>query len=519
MSEVNAKKVLCGTFLIKKTLHEVLLEEAVIKWRTSSTKARTTTPWDVTVQLQDVLCVEGSLNSTEKKATAPHFSLHYISKKPNHRWSHETVTFLAATPEEDIDPWLKHIEKYFSRLQRPQRLLVFINPVAGAGTGVKTYDKVAAPLFKLCDVKTDVIITENGEHTGKVLDQYDLSSIDGIVSVGGDGTFSQAFNGLLLRMAKDAGIDIDDSTQDPVVPSVPIGLIPAGTGEWMAYNATWTSDPVTSTLHIITGQRHMINMGSVRSAGKLVSFGTIVIGQGISGETIRRSQEWRYLGAIRYLAAFIWTFIQGIKSFDADIHFKPLPQQPTLSQNGFNPEHGCEPHLASSKVISTYDASEGNVDSHCPDAASKGLHPAADGWHIREGSFSNLAMFLKLSPTIIQKQLQQDNSLPPKPYSPAMPLHQIDAGTSVLSTLKELIGLGKEGSYEDEPPWGRQHDKVRVTHALEYKVVLNQNHTEDFYSWINIDGESYKIEDRITHVKFHKHLLPMFGTGLCSQVT
>ena len=502
-----------GTFRIKKTAHEVLLEEAVIKWRTSSTKARTTTPWNVAVQLQDVLCVDGSVNSTEKKATPPQFSLHYISKKPNHRWSHETVTFLTVTPEEDIDPWLKHIQQYCGRLQRPERLLVFINPVAGSGTGVKTYDKVAAPLFKLCDVKTDVIITENGEHAGKVLDQYDLSSIDGIVSVGGDGTFSQAFNGLLLRMAKDAGIDLNDHTQKPVMPSVPIGLIPAGSEQWMAYNANVVSDAATATLQIVTGQQHKIHIHSVHDADKFITFGAIVVGQGITGEDIYKTQSLRHLGpSLKYLTAAVWTLLQSIKSSEVKIHYRPVPQASNDPSNcrgtaskGSDGEQPAEPSVSDVNSAMDFSATK---DGKMQEAVT------ADGWKVIEGTFCSIIMMQdQKGPEHIDKLLKQSQSIAPSRDFVTMTIHQVCPTASRVYMTKEIMGLNRGESQELQPAWGRQHDKVCVTHALEYKIIFTQEPDDRMYKWLNIDGEPFKIESKVIHVQGHPNLLPMFGSG------
>ena len=465
------------------------------------------------MQLQDVLCVDGSVNSTEKKATAPHFSLHYISKKPNHRWSHQTVTFLAVTLEEDIDPWLKHIQQYCGRLQRPQRLLVFINPVAGSGTGVKTYDKVAAPLFKLCDVKTDVIITENGEHAGKVLDQYDLSSIDGIVSVGGDGTFSQAFNGLLLRMAKDAGIDLNDHTRKPVVPSVPIGLIPAGSGQWMAYNANVVSDAATATLQIVTGQQHKIHIHSVHDADKLVTFGAIVVGQGISGEGIHKSHSLRSLGpSLRYLTAAVWTWLQNIKSSQVKIHYRPVPQIPNDPSNGGGTaSEGSDGEQLEASVSDVNSAMHfsGMEDGKMQDAAT------ADGWEVVEGTFCSIIMLQdKIGPKWINKLLKQSHPIVPSRNFVTMTIHQVCPTASRMYMTKEIMGLNTGESLEPDPAWGRQHDKVHVTHALEYKIVFTQEPNDRMYRWLNIDGESFKIAGKVIHVQGHPNLLPMFGSGI-----
>ncbi len=62
--------------------------------------------------------------------------------------------------------------------------------------------------------------------------------------------------------------------------------------------------------------------------------------------------------------------------------------------------------------------------------------------------------------------------------------------------LKEMFGIATgEGLTEDsEPSWGRPKDRVWVSRSRELKVVL----CEDLgggNSWLNVDGESYMIEE------------------------
>ena len=51
----------------------------------------------------------------------------------------------------------KFLIRFISFADRPKRILVIINPNSGRKRGIKIYQKIASPLFKLCDVKTDVI--------------------------------------------------------------------------------------------------------------------------------------------------------------------------------------------------------------------------------------------------------------------------------------------------------------------------------------------------------------------------
>ena len=55
---------------------------------------------------------------------------------------------------------------------RPKRLLIFINPKSGRGKSVSLYEKLAAPLFKIASVETDVI----GVYNGPLLDPRSIYS-------------------------------------------------------------------------------------------------------------------------------------------------------------------------------------------------------------------------------------------------------------------------------------------------------------------------------------------------------
>ena len=49
-----------------------------------------------------------------------------------------------------------------------------------------------------------------------------------VVSAGGDGTFADCCNGLLLRAAKEAGIDVDNPNMKLAQTSTRIGILPTG---------------------------------------------------------------------------------------------------------------------------------------------------------------------------------------------------------------------------------------------------------------------------------------------------
>ena len=76
-----------------------------------------------------------------------------------------------------------------------------------------------------------------------------------MVSVGGDGMFHEVLNGLLIRAQQDAMLDSTSQDFQPVPLDIPIGIIPAGSTDAVAFCTTGNNDPVTAALHIILGQK------------------------------------------------------------------------------------------------------------------------------------------------------------------------------------------------------------------------------------------------------------------------
>ena len=74
--------------------------------------------------------------------------------------------------------------------------------------GLSIYEEEVDPIFGLCGVSTEVVVTQSFGEGRRLLLTRDLTGIDGIVVVGGDGTFGDIAQGLLERAQRDAGLDI-----------------------------------------------------------------------------------------------------------------------------------------------------------------------------------------------------------------------------------------------------------------------------------------------------------------------
>lgn len=129
-----------------------------------------------------------------------------------------------------------------------------MNPYGGKKKGLKIYEKQVKPLFVVAGIEVTVIITQRQNHARDTLLNCSFDNIDGVACVGGDGTFAEVFNGLVLRAARDSGIDHNDPDARLPVPVLRVGIIPGGSTDTMAYCFHGTTDIQTAVLYIILGK-------------------------------------------------------------------------------------------------------------------------------------------------------------------------------------------------------------------------------------------------------------------------
>ena len=99
-----------------------------------------------------------------------------------------------------------------------RRLAVLVNPRGGKQNGIQVLDRVRH-IFAAAAIELDVRVTERVGHANEIAKTLDLESIDGVCVIGGDGTIHEVADGLMHRKE---------------IAMVPIGIIPAGTGNALA---------------------------------------------------------------------------------------------------------------------------------------------------------------------------------------------------------------------------------------------------------------------------------------------
>ncbi|CAG2193934.1 CERK [Mytilus edulis] len=163
---------------------------------------------------------------------------------------------------------------------RPKSLLVIINPNAGKKRGIKVYKKVADSLFQLCGVKLDIIVTNRQNEPTEILKNYDLSKIDGIVTVGGDGLYCECMNGLVKRVQQDNRSHVDS------------------------------------------------NIVSVHAGRHLLSYSALVLGFGLFGDMMHDCEKFRWMGPSRYNIIPLGSMLKR-REFDVEVEYYPLTQKET----------------------------------------------------------------------------------------------------------------------------------------------------------------------------------------------
>ena len=127
----------------------------------------------------------------------------------------------------------------------PRHLQIIINPVSGRGQAVEIFKRVR-PLFDRSNLKYTVTETFSAIDTQNLVRELDLSKIDGLVIVGGDGTIHDAIAGLMSRRDSETAI------------KTPLGIIPGGTGNGLSKTLLESSneiyDPLNAAFLIAKGQ-------------------------------------------------------------------------------------------------------------------------------------------------------------------------------------------------------------------------------------------------------------------------
>lgn len=95
---------------------------------------------------------------------------------------------------------------------------------------------------------------------------------------------------------------LGDSEITGSVPKItmPVGIIPAGSTDTVAYCLNGTTDICTAVLNIALGQINGLDLSSVSNSNGIVKFYASVMSYGFLGDVAIDSEKFRWLGPKRY---------------------------------------------------------------------------------------------------------------------------------------------------------------------------------------------------------------------------
>lgn len=165
-----------------------------------------------------------------------------------------------------------------------------VNPHAGRGKGIKTWETVQKELERL-RVSYRVSYTHKpGQAILLAKEALQYKTIQAVVAIGGDGTIHEVGNGLHGT-------------------TIPLGVIPAGTGnDFASYNQI-PNHPVQALHRILAFQSKMIDTAKVGSKQMISSFGCGF--DGLVAQQVNQSKWKRLLGKLTYT----WITLKALFSY------------------------------------------------------------------------------------------------------------------------------------------------------------------------------------------------------------
>ncbi|KAJ8683458.1 hypothetical protein QAD02_019250 [Eretmocerus hayati] len=342
------RTVLLTTFVIRKKRCRVYFHRGALIWETERSPYRR---W--TLSLTDVLTASfsndrnsgGTINETfryrERDSIGSNsspstngstngalgFVLHYAARGSKNKLSHHSVTMKHDDPRQ-VASWVKTLRNYITNLRhRPRKILLFVNPFGGKKKGLEIWEKRVQPLMNLAGVEAKVIVTERAGHIHDYLMSCELGSYHAVVCIGGDGTFSELFNGLISRTARDRCIDLNEPDVDLPRPDIPVGMIPSGSTDTLAYSLHGTTDVETAVLHILFGDTTGLDVSSVHSDRELLKIYASIFSYGYLGDVIRDSEKFRWMGPQRYDYSGFKKIIAN-KGYEGEVELLPETVHP-----------------------------------------------------------------------------------------------------------------------------------------------------------------------------------------------
>ncbi|MQG19392.1 MAG: diacylglycerol kinase family lipid kinase [SAR202 cluster bacterium] len=167
------------------------------------------------------------------------------------------------------------------------KFLVIVNPKSGKQKALYILEKIR-PIFESNGISLLIVKTKYQGNAKQRLQTMDLSTINSILVLGGDGTLNEVVNGMLNR---------NDNIK------LPIGVIPVGSGNSFSSDLKMF-DPIQAAKKISLLNTEHIDVLQLEMNHEM-NFAINLVGWGLVKDVGARAEKLRLLGPIRYTFASI----------------------------------------------------------------------------------------------------------------------------------------------------------------------------------------------------------------------
>ncbi len=193
-------------------------------------------------------------------------------------------------------------EDGFSFVGKVKKLAVIMNPNAGVKKGASNLE-ICRAAWAEAGVEVEVWETTHQGHAREMGRDKDLTGLDALCVIGGDGSIHELCNGVLARPT--------DGSAKGRVP--PLGFLPGGSGNSIMCDfGTW--DMAEAARAVVAGPQNVARMdvNMVKTMGQTVaSVNECVFG--LVGDIGVIAEDFRWMGPGRYNAVAVWGLLKGFK--------------------------------------------------------------------------------------------------------------------------------------------------------------------------------------------------------------
>ncbi|CAJ0576132.1 unnamed protein product, partial [Mesorhabditis spiculigera] len=293
----------------------------------------------ITYRIDELLCVRDA--AVKLKSGIPAFTgkealstntlyFYFVYRKDKKKWRLKELPVRFSTPSER-NYWQSIISATLRCIrQRPHKLTLFVNPFGGKGKARHIYKTQVEPFFLMAGIRCEVIETQRANHAHDYvleMPQHEWESLEGLVSVGGDGLFNEILSAATQRTQAEAGKDMNSPSAPRLsTPSFRFGIIGAGSANSIVSTVHETDDWATAAVHIAIGSECNVDVCTVHENEKLLRISANAISYGWLGDVLEDSERFRWLGPIRYQWSALRTTVRH-PMYRGRVQFSLVPKE------------------------------------------------------------------------------------------------------------------------------------------------------------------------------------------------